>query len=72
MSADSPEIVVGTADGGLYIGLLGRATQRTCPTVDRLVKDYLASRPPTPLIVVDLAGASGADAGRRGLPLSRG
>jgi anti-anti-sigma regulatory factor len=61
MSADSPEIAIGTVNGGLYLGLLGRATQRTCPTVDRLVKDYLASRPATPLIVVDLAGCEWVD-----------
>ena len=61
MGADTPEIAVGTVDGGLYLGLLGRATQRTCPTADRLVNDYLASRPQKPLIVVDLGGCEWVD-----------
>jgi anti-anti-sigma regulatory factor len=61
MGADFPEIAVGTADGGLYLGLLGRATQRTCPTADRLVSDYLASRPARSRIVVDLAGCEWVD-----------
>lgn len=48
MSADSPEIEIGAVDGALYVGLGGRATQRTCPTVDRLVSDYLSTQPTRP------------------------
>ena len=61
MGADSPEIAVGTVRGGLYLGLLGRATQRTCPTADRLVNDYLASRPQPPVVVLDLSGCDWVD-----------
>ena len=61
MGADSPEITVGTARGGLYVGLMGRATQRTCPTADRLVEDYLASRPQPPIVVLDLTGCEWVD-----------
>jgi anti-anti-sigma regulatory factor len=61
MGADTPEIAVGTVEGGLYVGLAGRATQRTCPTVDQLVKDYFSSRPEKPLIVLDLAGCDWVD-----------
>jgi anti-anti-sigma regulatory factor len=61
MGADSPEIAVGTVRGGLYVGLLGRATQRTCPTADHLVEDYLSSRPQPPVIVLDLAGCEWVD-----------
>jgi anti-anti-sigma regulatory factor len=61
MGADSPEIAVGTVRGGLYLGLRGRATQRTCPTADRLVADYLASRPQPPNVVIDLAGCEWVD-----------
>ena len=61
MGADSPEITVGTARGGLYLGLLRRATQRTCPTADHLVDDYLASRPQTPAVVLDLSGCDWVD-----------
>jgi len=61
MGADTPEIAVGSVAGGLYLGLLGRATQRTCPTVNQLVNDYLGSRPQKPLIVVDLGGCEWVD-----------
>ena len=61
MGADSPEITLGTVRGGLYVGLAGRATQRTCPTADRLVEDYLASRPQPPIVVLDLAGCEWVD-----------
>ncbi|MFQ5806488.1 MAG: STAS domain-containing protein [Phycisphaerae bacterium] len=61
MGADTPEIAVGTVEGGLYVGLLGRATQRTCPTADQLVNDYLSTRPQEPLIVLDLDGCEWVD-----------
>lgn len=61
MGADTPEIAVGTVRDGLYLGLLGRATQRTCPTADQLVEDYLASRPPSPVVAVDLSGCEWVD-----------
>ncbi len=61
MSADSPEVAVGTVAGGLYLGLLGRATQWTCPTANQLVDDYLATRPQPPLVVIDLNGCEWVD-----------
>ena len=61
MGADSPEITVGTVEGGLYIGMLGRATQRTCPTADQLVNDYLSSRPQQPIVVLDVTGCDWID-----------
>ncbi len=61
MGADTPEIAVGAVRDGLYLGLLGRATQRTCPTADQLVDDYLASRPQPPVVAVDLAGCEWVD-----------
>lgn len=61
MDADFPEIAVGTTRGGLYLGLHGHATQRTCPTANRLVDDYLASCPQPPTVVVDLAGCEWVD-----------
>lgn len=61
MGADTPEIAVGTVNGELYLGLSGRATQRTCPTADQLVQDYLATRPPQPSVVIDLTGCEWVD-----------
>ena len=61
MDADAPEIAVGTTRGGLYLGLRGHATQRTCPTANRLVDDYLASGPQPPTVVVDVAGCEWVD-----------
>ncbi len=61
MGADSPEIAVGAVQGGLYLGLLGRATQRTCPTADHLVNDYLANRPQEPTVMLDLTGCDWVD-----------
>lgn len=61
MGADTPEIAVGTVQGGLYLGLAGRATQRTCPTAGQLVGDYLSTHPPEPKIVIDLDGCGWVD-----------
>lgn len=64
MGADSPEIDVGTLDGGLYLGMRGRATQRTCPTADRIVEDYLAAHSEASgsvLITVDIRGCEWVD-----------
>ena len=61
MGADTPEIMVGTAEGGLYLNPLGRATQRTCPTADQLTNEFLASCPQSPIVVIDLAGCEWLD-----------
>lgn len=60
MGADSPEIMVGQVDGGLYLGLLGRATRRVCPTVDRVVADVLAANPGAP-VTLDLTSCAWVD-----------
>lgn len=61
MGADTPEIKIGTIEGGLYVGLRGRATQRTCPTADKVVSDYLASEPGTCRITLDLSNCDWVD-----------
>jgi anti-anti-sigma regulatory factor len=61
MAADSPTVSLGSTGSGLYICVNGRATQRTCPTVDRLVSDFLAGQPEAPEIVIDLAGCEWLD-----------
>ncbi len=61
MAADSPTIQFGASGGGLYIAVCGRATQRTCPAADRLAADYLASGPPQPQIIIDVAGCDWVD-----------
>lgn len=68
MGADNPEIEVGSLDGGLYISVKGRATQRTCPTAEKLVADFLAAHeareagaaPGLP-IIVDVRGSEWMD-----------
>jgi anti-anti-sigma regulatory factor len=61
MSADAPEIAVGAVAGGLYINLCGRATQRTCPSAEQIVSDYLSSRPEAPRVILDLDGCGWVD-----------
>ena len=61
MGADTPEIAVGSVQGGLYISLLGRATQRTVPAADQLVSDYLAGKPNPAAIVIDFEGCEWVD-----------
>lgn len=54
MGVDTPEIKVGQLSGGLYVGLLGRATQRVCPTAERVVAEFLAANPGAK-VTLDLA-----------------
>lgn len=61
MGADRAQVGFGAADGGIYVSLAGRATQRTCPTVDRLVGDYLATQPKPPRITINLGGCGWVD-----------
>lgn len=61
MGADTPEITIGTVQGGLYVGLQGRATQRTCPTADKIVNDFLASKPENHSVTLDLTGCEWVD-----------
>lgn len=61
MGADSPEIQFGNSDGGLFISVLGRPTQRTCPTVSALVEDYLTTHEREAAITIDMLGAEWVD-----------
>ncbi len=56
MGADSPEIVIGAVENALYVNMLGRATQRTCPTADHVITDFLSSNPQSAVVVLDLTG----------------
>jgi anti-anti-sigma regulatory factor len=59
MAADQPTISVGTTGADLYVSVRGRATQRTCPTVDALVARYLISGGAQ--VTVELAGCDWVD-----------
>ena len=61
MGADTPEIGIGVIEGGLYVVMQGRATQRTCPTTDKVINDFLASKPEIPTIRLDLTGCDWLD-----------
>lgn len=61
MGADRPQVGFGAVDGGVFLALAGRATQRTCPTVEQLVGDYLGTKPQSPVITVDLAECAWVD-----------
>lgn len=61
MGSDNPAIDVGTSNGRLYIGLRGRATQRICPTIERIVGDHMDAESPTPGVVLDLDGCGWID-----------
>ncbi len=61
MGADTPEVHVGTIEDGLFIGLNGRATQRVCPTINRLVEAYLTSPPTAVSVTLDLSGCNWVD-----------
>ncbi|GMU81021.1 MAG: STAS domain-containing protein [Phycisphaerales bacterium] len=60
MGSDSPEIRVGQIDGGLYVSVLGRATQRVCPTVDRVVSEFLGAHAAA-RVTIDLDGCAWVD-----------
>jgi anti-anti-sigma regulatory factor len=61
MGADTPEILVAVGDAGLYVAVGGRATQRTCPTVDRLVEEYLSAGGGGARIRLDVRGCEWID-----------
>lgn len=61
MGADNPRISVGALDDGLYVHVRGRPTQRICPTVARIVDDYLSEVAGTPRITIDLGGSAWVD-----------
>lgn len=61
MGADSPALRVGYLPSGLYVHLNGRATQRLCPTLERLAQAYVEARPHEPTITLDLDGCVWVD-----------
>lgn len=61
MQPEPPQLDVGTLDGGLYLHVLGAATQRACPTAMRLVDGFLAAHSPPITVTVDLAGCDWVD-----------
>ena len=61
MSADRPEITVGSCGDALYIDVRGRATQRICPTADKLVRSYLEAHGAAATVIVDIGGCGWLD-----------
>ncbi len=61
MSEETPQIEIGNLDGALYIGLSGRATQRTCPTAAALIQEYLNAHAEAPKVTIDLSGSEWVD-----------
>jgi anti-anti-sigma regulatory factor len=61
MGADSPALRVGYLNDGLYVHVNGRATQRLCPTLERLVQTFIEARPQRPIVTLDLDGCVWAD-----------
>lgn len=61
MSLQAPILAIGQLDGALYVALRGRATQRTCPTVEQLVGAFLEANPRGARVVLDLEGAEWVD-----------
>jgi anti-anti-sigma regulatory factor len=61
MGADSPSLRVGYLPSGLYVHVNGRATQRLCPTLERLVQTYVQAQPKQPTVTLDLDGCVWAD-----------
>ena len=61
MQVANPEIVCGVTEAGLYLHVGGRATHRVCPTMDKLVLDYLAAQPERPVVALDLEGCTWLD-----------
>src|SRR5262245_57363897 len=61
MGADSPALRVGYLDGGLYVHVNGRATQRLCPTLEHLVQTFVEAHPQGPAITLDLDSCAWVD-----------
>jgi anti-anti-sigma regulatory factor len=61
MGADSPAMRVGYLNGGLYVHVNGRATQRLCPTLERLVQAHVEAQPQGVTITLDLDGCVWVD-----------
>lgn len=63
MSPDQPSLLLWTSPESCYVNPNGRATQRICPTADRMVTEYLAAAgtASNPQIVIDLTGCDWVD-----------
>lgn len=61
MSMSTPQLSVGAIEGGLYIAFHGRATHRTTPTANQIVRDFLAAHPDSPGVAIDLGGCAFVD-----------
>ncbi len=61
MGSDAAHIEVGTLDGALYIGVMGQATQRICPTATQLVSDYIAAHGAAITVILDTRGCDWVD-----------
>lgn len=61
MSMSTPQLGIGTLDGGLYLAFQGRATHRTTPTANQIVRDFLTAHPDAPGLVIDLGGCAFVD-----------
>jgi anti-anti-sigma regulatory factor len=61
MGSDAANIEVGTLDGALYIGVMGSATQRICPTATQLVSDYIAAHGTAISVILDTRGCDWVD-----------
>ncbi|MCA9242836.1 MAG: STAS domain-containing protein [Phycisphaerales bacterium] len=61
MNVQVNSIDVGSRDNGLYIRVNGRATQRTAPTANKIVSDFLAAHATGASITIDLYGADFID-----------
>lgn len=54
-------IDVGAQGNGLYVRVNGRATQRTAPTVNKIITDFLSAHAEAPTLTIDLYGAEFID-----------
>jgi anti-anti-sigma regulatory factor len=54
VSDDIPTISFGALEGGLYLGVNSRATQRVCATAEKLIADFLAAAAENAVVTIDL------------------
>ncbi len=61
MGTGAIEVQFGSSAGGLYLAFGGEATRQVCPTVDRLVTDFLSANREKARIFLDLRDADWID-----------
>ncbi len=59
--AERPRIRTALMTGTFYVDVQGRATQRVCPTIDRLIEALLKGGARPEKVVIDLRGADWVD-----------